>query len=273
MTPSDFRYERYEPGPLLADYIEHFWIVSATVGETERREILIPNGRPTIIVNLGDIGSRLDPITGERIPNDTSVAGISTRPVVIAQTGRSKLVAAQPTPFGLHALGCPPLIDTLLSFTQWSGAERTQALESDVAAADFGEPSARVLEDFLAQRLNPIPQRGLERLRMAIKEIESDPDVLGDLAARMGIGYDRLYRQFRDVVGISPKAFSAILRYQRLVGEILAARPGDGLAQLALMQGYYDQAHANRDFRRFTGVTPTTFQRTLNGIAKMMHSA
>jgi len=92
-----------------------------------------------------------------------------------------------------------------------------------------------------------------------------------DLLEMLGIGYDRLYRDFRRHVGIAPKPFIAIVRYQNLVGRLLAEGMGDGLAQLALMQGYYDQAHANRDFRRFTGVTPTRFRETLNGIARMMH--
>lgn len=273
MTPSDFRYERYAPGPLLADYIEHFWIVGATVGTTERREILVPNGRPTIIVNLGDAGRRLDPISGEAVANDTAITGIATRPVIIAQKGRSRLVAAQLTPFGLCALGCPPLIDATAPLAQVCGAQNALNLQREIAAADFGEPAARVLEDFLAHRLKPLPARTLERLRAVIGEIERQDgqDVGTALPTELGVGYDRLYRDFRNATGISPKMFGAIVRYQRLVGQLLAARPGDGLAQLALMQGYYDQAHANRDFRRFTGLTPTAFRQTLNGIARMMH--
>lgn len=273
MTPSDFRYERYAPGPLLADYVEHFWIVEATVGTTERREILIPNGRPVIIVNLGDAGRRLDPVTGEATANNTAIAGIATRPVIIAQRGLSKLVAVQPTPFGLGVLGCPPLIDATMPLSRWCGRESAEKLQQAVAAAPFGEPAARVLEDFLAQKLKPLPDASLQRLRAAISDMEraKDPDTLDRRVAELGISYDRLYREFKSRIGISPKAFAALARYQRLVGQLLATRPGDGLAQLALMQGYYDQAHANRDFRRFTGVTPTAFRQALSGIAKMMH--
>jgi AraC-like DNA-binding protein len=41
---------------------------------------------------------------------------------------------------------------------------------------------------------------------------------------------------------------------------------------LASLHGYYDQAHAARDFKRYTGVTASSFQQINNGIARLMHS-
>ena len=50
--------------------------------------------------------------------------------------------------------------------------------------------------------------------------------------------------------------FGRILRFRRAAAE-LAGPAGRSLAEIALDCGYYDQAHLNRDFREFSGRTPT----------------
>lgn len=271
--PPGMIYQRFAPGSGLAPYIEHFWIIDAEVGPVIRQEILVPNGRPVILINLMDPGQRIDPETGTMTVNDSAVTGIATRPFIIGQRGHSRLVAAQPSPFGLCALGAPLAVDRTVPLADWMGRADAAALVAAVADADFGEDAARSLETALAARLKPLTSVKLERLERAIRLIEArkgDIEVKA-LVEALGLGHDPLYRDFRRHIGISPKTFIAIIRYQNLVGSLLSRGFGDGLAQLALMQGYYDQAHANRDFRRYTGVTPTRFRQTLNGIARMMH--
>jgi AraC-like DNA-binding protein len=85
------------------------------------------------------------------------------------------------------------------------------------------------------------------------------------------VHYTTLYRTFRKHVGLGPKQFGEIVRYYRFVGSLLISSGNDPQALLAALQGYYDQAHADRDFKRFTGVTPTSFRTTLNNIARLMH--
>ncbi len=271
--PPGMRYERFAPAHALADYIEHLWIIDAQVGPITRHEILVPNGRPIILVNLKDPGVRTDPQTEKSVVNQSAVSGIATRPVIIGQARHCCLVAAQPTPFGLRALGAPLAVDSTVPIAQWLGDQEADTLISALAQSTFGENAARRLEAALLSRLRPLPSVALARLQHAIALIEAlggDIEVAA-LARELGTGYDLLYRDFRRNLGISPKTFIAIVRYQNHIGQLLSGAAGDGLAQLALMQGYYDQAHANRDFRRFTGVSPTRFRETLNGIAKMMH--
>ncbi|MEO8359629.1 MAG: helix-turn-helix domain-containing protein, partial [Vicinamibacteria bacterium] len=62
-------------------------------------------------------------------------------------------------------------------------------------------------------------------------------------------------RRFEFAVGLPPKRFSRLIRFQRVFEQ---KREGDARAwsQVALDCGYYDQAHFNRDFKAFTGVRP-----------------
>lgn len=62
-------------------------------------------------------------------------------------------------------------------------------------------------------------------------------------------------RRFEAAVGIPPKLLARILRFQRSLS-CIGKLP---LAQVSLECGYYDQAHLVRDFRQFSGLTPSAW--------------
>lgn len=274
MPADGLRYERFAPTEAMAPYVEHLWVVDAPVLGEVRREILIPNGRPMVLVCLGEPGVRFVPSTGRRDQNGDAVHGIATEPVVIEQSGKSTYVGAQLMPYGLAALSpAPPLVDASLPLEAWAGAAAKRALVAAMRADGPFESAARRLEAFLAERLKPIAAQSLARLETAVAMIEEAGGSVGVdvLAGRLELSYQALYRLFRMHVGMPPKQYAAITRCYGLVGRLLADGARDGLAQLALLQGYYDQAHASKDFVRFTGVSQKTFLRSLNGIAQLMH--
>ncbi|MBJ3783919.1 AraC family transcriptional regulator [Devosia sediminis] len=266
------RYQRFTPGDALAAYVEHFWLVDADLGDRWHEEILVPNGRPTIIVSLADPGIRKNPETFAETPNVSGLSGIGTGPVIIGQRGSVKLVAAQLSPFGPTAFGLAPHIDEHVPLAAWPDTKVTQELDTDLVRLGASEGAVRALEKWLSARFQPLPQKAVSDLSRVYACLDSDlPANISSWADTAGLTHSQLYRLFRNHVGISPKSALMIARYQALVGGLLGQMRGNGLAQLALLQGYYDQAHANRDFRRFTGVTPQHFTQTLNGIARMMH--
>jgi AraC-like DNA-binding protein len=78
------------------------------------------------------------------------------------------------------------------------------------------------------------------------------------LAEELGWSQRRLVARFREQVGLPPKAFARILRFER-VSALLQGVEGARLAEVAYDCGYFDQAHLNRDFREFAGTTPTEY--------------
>ncbi|HMX79717.1 MAG TPA: helix-turn-helix transcriptional regulator, partial [Ferruginibacter sp.] len=67
-----------------------------------------------------------------------------------------------------------------------------------------------------------------------------------------------LIKLFKDHVGITPKGFLKIIRFQKAVQEIEASK-NIHWARLALESGYYDQAHFIHDFKEFSGFTPQEY--------------
>lgn len=78
----------------------------------------------------------------------------------------------------------------------------------------------------------------------------------GEVARELGWSDRRLLRAFRRWVGPPPTVYARLVRFRRALALLGSAQP---LADVALACGYYDQAHLNRDFKAFAGVTPGAY--------------
>jgi transcriptional regulator GlxA family with amidase domain len=85
-------------------------------------------------------------------------------------------------------------------------------------------------------------------------------DIAG-LANRAGWSHRHLIDRFRRQIGLSPKVYARVVRFQRALR--MVERDTAGLSEIAMASGYYDQAHLNRDFRRFAGATPVELRNRL----------
>ncbi len=85
---------------------------------------------------------------------------------------------------------------------------------------------------------------------------------ISDLAGEVGWSHRHLISRFRRQVGLAPKTAARVIRFRAMLAGLGAGRAG--LADLAYEHGYSDQAHLNRDFREFTGTTPTGYLKRVN---------
>ncbi|HWA47779.1 MAG TPA: AraC family transcriptional regulator [Dongiaceae bacterium] len=85
---------------------------------------------------------------------------------------------------------------------------------------------------------------------------------IGALTRALGCSRRHLIQRFHAQVGLGPKAVAGILRFEHAV-ETIRSADEQSWADLAIACGYYDQAHFNRDFRRYSGRTPTEFRAAL----------
>jgi AraC-like DNA-binding protein len=67
-----------------------------------------------------------------------------------------------------------------------------------------------------------------------------------------------LEKQFAEQVGISPKEFARMTRFNALLTRV-ETTPSVSWTELIDNFGYYDQSHLNRDFHEFTGLSPTQY--------------
>ncbi|MEU8120544.1 helix-turn-helix domain-containing protein [Spirillospora sp. NPDC049024] len=123
----------------------------------------------------------------------------------------------------LEAGGPAEILDSLESvLLKAGGLDRDPALEAAVAALDRGAP-------------------------------------VGEVTDRLGCTRKRLIGLFHDRVGLTPKRFARVRRFQRTLRRIPYDRPVDW-AELASASGYADQSHLIRDFHDFAGLRPTEYR-------------
>ena len=75
-------------------------------------------------------------------------------------------------------------------------------------------------------------------------------------ASGTGLSARQFERRFGAQVGLSPKAFLRVVRFQEVLRAVGAGSTTDW-ARLAVELGFYDQPHFVNDFKAFTGYTPT----------------
>ncbi len=101
----------------------------------------------------------------------------------------------------------------------------------------------------------------------AVDRIVSQPDQisLGSLYDRIGYSRKHFTGMFKSHIGVTPKAYAKILRFQKAIAEI-EANEKINWAAIAHDSGFYDQAHFIHDFKYFSGFTPKDYLNRKNGI-------
>ena len=120
-----------------------------------------------------------------------------------------------------------------------------------------------VMDRFLLERLRQGRPMSPD-VAWALKTLQASRGArtIGALSRDLSCSRKTLIQRFHAQIGLSPKSVANILRFSHAVERIPAADE-ESWADLAIACGYYDQAHFNRDFRRFSGRTPREFRAAL----------
>lgn len=117
-----------------------------------------------------------------------------------------------------------------------------------------GERRRVLVEAALARALTDELDAGV---LAAVSALEKETGAIADLEDRTGLSSRQLRRRFVQQVGYGPKTYQRVIRFRRFLALARTHRTPGGLAGLAAVAGYSDQAHLTRECRRFSGRTPT----------------
>jgi AraC-like DNA-binding protein len=135
-----------------------------------------------------------------------------------------------------------------------------------VQAAKGFAAKISLLEEFFSHRYRNRDTRATQYITKLVKSPTTELSVKG-LGETTQLSERQLERLFAEQVGIPPRTYLKISRFQRVVSlftqrQLLDARPA--LLPLALEAGYYDQSHFIRDCKQLTGLTPEAYFSTMD---------
>lgn len=134
-------------------------------------------------------------------------------------------------------------------------------IEELLSSAQDNLQRITIVEQFLIKKRNGYKIDPL--IAKAIEEIHSAKGfiTIKELANTLYISHDAFEKRFRKIVGATPKQFSSIVR---MLSIIRHRQNTSNLLDVLFDAGYYDQSHFNKDFKQFTGQTPTDFFKSDN---------
>lgn len=231
-----------------------------TGGFTVRREL--PHAGGVLIVNLGDPIA----ITGgdgrvlRFAAGQAFVAGAHLRPALSQSDGAQAGIHVFLPLWTLRRLLRAPmhtLVDQVVPLDALLGPA-TRALGTALCEAPDHAGRVALLDATLTRHLLSAPP--IERQQAhAIAQLRTRPDRdLAWIAREIGWSRKHLSDRVRDAVGVGPRCYRRLLRFQALT-RLVGASGRPDWAVLAQDAGYCDQSHMIREFREFSGLTPSAY--------------
>ena len=148
------------------------------------------------------------------------------------------------------------LFEESVSLDNFIPQEKTAIMEELLAEAKTNSQKIAIAEQFLLSRLYDYKPDKLITAAIAIIQSKKGIIKIKELADTLYISQDAFEKRFRKIIGSSPKQFCYVVRIKSIIDQ---KQHNQNLIDLAFDAGYFDQPHFNKDFKLFTGQTPSDF--------------
>ncbi len=252
------------PHPALKPWVSHYWELSGYFKPTAPRTLqrLLPGVNTAIIFQLAapvDVRSA----DGEWQSRPGAFAeGHFQQPFNLRFIGEFRLAGISFAPGRMHSLlgdSQAQINNRFVDLTDILGA-RGRILHERIHALTRFEDIAAAFDEFFLAELADADKENERGMHRAIDLAFRNPLAarIDRLAEAANLSVRQLERRFQDALGMSPKYFCRIARFDQFVKRWNVGSEAR-LATLAHACGYFDQSHLNRDFKFFTGETPTSY--------------
>ncbi|HSB27919.1 MAG TPA: helix-turn-helix domain-containing protein [Pyrinomonadaceae bacterium] len=251
------------PEPPLSQFVENIWYYDGHHVDYQREKIL-PDGAIELIIDLDSWPKKIfadeTEVHNFRTVKKAWISGERTRYIVIG-TDNTHMIGIRFKPGGAYPFFGFPISE----LTEWVTeldliwGRLIYDIRDQLLEIDSPEKKLLRLEAFLLQQT----KRSLEPNRavtFAINKLQRSPQFLAirDLASQIGITQKHLISQFEKVVGLRPKSFARVSKFNKVL-QVIEQQKQVEWASIAYECGYYDQAHFIKEFHTFSGLNPSSY--------------
>ena len=250
------------PCPALRPYVQSIWATQGTAAPPQiRRERVLPGAQMHLAFRLDGNGLRLYGSADDRHATALGhavVAGLRSNPYFKDVSTPSRSVGALLHPGAAQALfgcGADELSERHVALDALWGSAAATAYQQLANAAGPDE-QVSLFQKLLLQHLRPV--RALHpQFARTLQTFRHDSDIAAAVRAS-GCSHRHFIAQFKSSVGLPPKRYARLLRLQQI---LQWPDHSPRWSELALANGFSDQAHLNREFSQFTGLAPQQWRR------------
>lgn len=241
--------EIYRPSDALLHYVRYYWVFRSN---TPLTVLTFPIGCPQIIFHkraplfIPELGSSQSRVT---------ISGQVNFPAHIHTDGNLEMVVAvfRPHTIGMFIDTPPSSFYNLEISGDVIGSKRFSEVASRILECRDNAESVRMLDSLLTRRIRP--SLNIDRIGYTVDRLMREPSVsVRELAADACLSAKQFERIFRESVGMNPKEYSRIVRFQKTMR--LMQCGARNFAAIAAECGYADQSHFIREFKTMSGLTP-----------------
>jgi AraC-like DNA-binding protein len=261
--------ESIKPTGLLSKYIKNYFIV-----ETDKSEDYLPNervypcGYATLVFHYGPPSIFQKRGSSKYIEPNLVICGQQTSYYDLSLSGKTGMILIVFRPHGVKSFFNFPITELLNENLPLHDLINNVTIELEDKLFNAPDNKQRIahLEDFLIKRLSTYGEGfafhndEFERVEYALEIIENSKGQIRtlDIAHEVCLGIKQFERTFSKYVGINPKKYASIVRFQNVI-QMKRKHDNSSMFQLAFDNGYYDQSHFIHDFKSLTGLTPKAF--------------
>jgi AraC-like DNA-binding protein len=259
------RYLEYIPQAPLSAFVRRLWYC-ADYKPGHKRERLLPNGTLSVVICLAhDRFSywRAGKTQGPPESKPASViAGVYSAFSVVETSTMDEMVGVQFRPGGARTFFGAPVDEFTNQDTPLEDDWGLRSIELRERLLEAASPEGKlgVLESELRGRLRTAEgARG--EISFALEAFHAVPHIatVAEITRQTGLSHRRFAQIFRQELGVTPKLYCRIRRFQQAIRQIQMGHDVRW-SEVALDCGYFDQAHFVNEFRSFSGITPTTYR-------------
>ena len=262
------RFSSVKPTELLADFVDNLWLYEGYQAEHVNERIL-PTGTMELVINLRENELRIYDAEQPNLCTRFSgavVSGAYWKGFVSDTAEEAFIMGIHFKPGGAFPfLGVPAdeFADMHVDLeTLWGASAmllREQLCEASTAAERF-----QLLEKTLISHLFR-PMEHHYAVSTAIELFGRQIAVtVRDAARNVGLSERRFIQIFKAEIGVTPKLFSRVQRFQRARAMIHRQEKTADWADISMECGYFDQSHLIREFLEFSGLSPAAYLRQYN---------
>jgi len=252
------------PRPILRPLVKTLWAIdepTSPYSEFADRERVLPTGTMHLAIRVSDHPLRLFDDLHERTKREMGyaiVGGARSTFYVRDISGPTSSVGAQLLPGASELLFGVPADELAGRHTPLEDLWGQSAVTIRERLLEGGSLERRldIFESLLVARLPRI--HGLHpAVAHALEQFTTTADVR-EVVRQTGYSHRRFIALFQRAVGLTPKLYCRVLRFQHGL-ELTAAEQSPSRVDVAIIAGYSDQPHFNRQFREFAGLTPSEY--------------